>query len=127
MKKLSKAQEKQRDTLIEVLNKAAEDVRIAVEKINTAIDDNLNPSIEAYNSVLEDISTFKDEIVADMEVYADERSDKWRESDAGSSYNSWQAEWENVDLSELSTVDHIDEPEMEHAETLGGLPLEAEG
>jgi hypothetical protein len=126
MKRLSKAQEAAKAALIEALGKAVTDVNAAVEKVNSEIEATLNPAIEAYNSILADVETFRDEIVGEMETYYDERSDKWREGDAGSNYESWKGDWEGLDISELDAVEVIEEPGMSHGDELEALPTEVE-
>jgi ribosomal 50S subunit-associated protein YjgA (DUF615 family) len=124
MKRLSKTQEKTKAELIEALGKAAETVREALETVNTAIEANLNPAIETYNNALTEVETFRDEIVGEMDNYYNERSDNWRDGDAGSNYTDWKGEWEGLDISEVEAVEQIDEPTLNHGEEVDALATE---
>ena len=96
----------------------------ALIAVNTLIDDKVTPAIEAYNLAVADMETLRDEVVADMDNYIGERSDKWHESDAGSRYNDWKSEWENLDTAALDAVEALDSPTTDHADSLDGLPRE---
>src|SRR5262249_45903010 len=115
-----------RDEAVKALNEAAEALRNTIAEINAAIEEKVNPAIEAYNEALMAATEFRDEIVSDMETYADERSDKWREGDAGSNYESWKGEWEGIDLGELNAIEEIEEPDLSHAESIEQLPEQPE-
>lgn len=60
--------------------------------------DRLMGEIEAASNALNDaisqFESFREDVRGDMESYASERSDRWRESDAGSAYDDWMAEWD---------------------------------
>ena len=126
MKRLSKAQEQTRSELLERLRKAQSEMAAEVDKANEAVGA-VNAAIDSYNEALSDVETFRDEITGDMESYADERSDKWRDSDAGSNYDSWKSEWDNLDTSEVAHAEEIEEPDLSHADDLEALPSEVEG
>lgn len=124
MKRLSKEHERQKALNVEALNKAAEAVRAAVAAVNAEIGAKLNPAIDAYNAALSDAEQFKDEIAGEMDSYMDDRSDNWRNGDAGQTYDSWKSEWEGFDATELGSIEEIEEPEMDHADNLEQLQHE---
>jgi chromosome segregation ATPase len=111
MKKLTKDQLAARDDLMKRLREAGEHIAPAIEAANAAID--------AYNAILADVETWRDEIVGEMESYVEERSEKWHESDAASEYSDWKGEFEGLDASE---IDALDIPETELADNLEALP-----
>ncbi|AKE44770.1 hypothetical protein AU106_gp139 [Sinorhizobium phage phiM9] len=63
-----------------------------------------------------------------MDQYADSRSEKWQDSDAGTEYAEWKSNFENVDLDDLEVFepDSIDFgfTELAHADELEALPVE---
>jgi hypothetical protein len=127
MKRLSRDQEKQKDEHVAALEIAAAAVSKAIEEANAVIENQVTSAIGAYNDALANASTFRDEIVGDMELYADDRSEKWHESEAGETYQSWKGEWEGIDFSELDVPDTIDDPSPSHRDDLDALPNEAGG
>ena len=82
----------------------------------------LNNAIDAYNAFINRAVERRDEIVSDMEAFADDRSDAWRDGDRGQAYDSWKNEFETF---ELETVENFDLPEFMGA--LCDLPTSAEG
>jgi hypothetical protein len=115
MKRLSKEQLAARDELVKRLRDAA-------EKIEDEID-NVNAIIEQYNHVLTDVETFRDEVVGEMETYYDERSEKWQETDAGSSYQDWKSQFEALDIDQLEQLELDD---LRLADDLEDFPEEPE-
>lgn len=124
MKRLSKQQQQTRSQLIEALRKAQSKLAKAVDDANAIIDNEIAGAVDAYNEALGELSSFRDEIVGEMETYADERSDKWRESEAGSSYEEWKNEWEGLDMDELDQFEPLESPEPSHADDAEALPEE---
>lgn len=124
MKRLSKDDQATRQEHVDNLNEAADAVREAVAEVNALIDSKLNPAILAYNDRASDAAAFRDEIVGQMDEYVDKRSDKWRESEAGESYEAWKNDWESLDTNELSEAELIEEPDMEFADELNELQSE---
>lgn len=113
MKRLSKGQLAARDDLIKRLRDASAAVS---EMIGLA-----NSKIEEYNAAVADVETFRDEIKGAQEEYEGERSDKWREGEGGSNYQDWMGEWDSLDP---SPIDEVEEPDMDLADNLEGLPEE---
>jgi hypothetical protein len=122
MKNLSKDEKAQKLSLHELLTSASSDVQLAVAEVNALIEAKLKPAIEAYNNILDDMESFRDEIKGQMDDYFGERSDKWQEGDAGTAYQAWITEWENFDVSHLDEIEPIQEPEMAHVEAFDNLP-----
>ena len=126
MKQLNKAQQATRDELLDALRAKFTAIDDAFGALNALIDETVNPAIEAYNGALTDLESFRDEIVAAMEEYHDARSEKWQEGDGGSSYQDWKGEWENLDLTEVELAEHLDLPDVSHADDFETLPIEVE-
>lgn len=124
MKRLSKAQLAQREELSKKLT-------LAREEISDAFTEAYNPgggirdAWDRYQAVVEEATSWRDEIVAAMDSYASDRSEKWTESDAGQAYEEWKSAWENVEL-ELGELDTPDTEEIcpDFAEVLGELDEE---
>ena len=126
MKRLNKAQLKIRSELTDALRTAQTKVGQAILEVNSVIDGQLNDAIAEYNGALSELESFRDEIVSEMETYINERSDKWRDSDAASNYDSWKQDWDGVLLDEIEQIDNIEEPDLSHADEFEGLAEEVE-
>jgi hypothetical protein len=79
MKKLSKAHVARRNVL-------AFEMTEKIEAVGQAIMD-LNHAIDACNEFVEEVHSEQDD-------YSGERSDAWRDGDAGTAYADWMTEWE---------------------------------
>lgn len=126
MKKLSTTDESRRAELVADLNEKAEALRAAFAEVNGEIEAKLGPAIDAYNAALAAALEWRDQMVGDMESYADERSDQWRDGDAGQAYDGWKTEWEAINLDDIDKPEEFDEPDLPHADELAGLPGEPE-
>lgn len=82
-------------------------------KKKTALFEELEKARDQFNVMLEEANEFRQEMNDLMQEYFDEKSEKWQEGDAGSTYQDWMGEWE----SEL-------EFDEEAPETFQGLPDE---
>jgi hypothetical protein len=113
MKRLTKADSEQQDSLVRNLTEKADTVREVLEKINALIRGELNEAINEYNGIITDADEFRNEIVGRMDDYVNARSEKWSDSDAGQNYNAWKDTWENVQLDQIElpeelTIDDVD-------------------
>jgi hypothetical protein len=93
MKKLSKAQVAERDQI-------ANDLRAGIEAWESAVAD-LN---DAIGRAVE----FRDGLVAEMDEYMGERSERWPESEGGQQYAEWHDSWEQFDLELVEDTHGID-------------------
>jgi hypothetical protein len=103
VKKLTKEMLDQRDELCTALATAID----AIQTKGSEIDDlvlEYNGGIAKLNEVVADAREFVGNVSAALQEYADDKSDKWRESDAGNEYEDWIAEWENVDLTDAEEL-----------------------
>jgi hypothetical protein len=122
MKRLTKGDSEQQESLVRCLREKADAVREVREKINALITGELNPAIAEYNGVLADATEFRDEIVGRMDDYISERSEKWAEGEAGESYTSWKDDWEAVSLDDMEDENELEiEEGCETADELEGL------
>jgi outer membrane murein-binding lipoprotein Lpp len=130
VKKLTEAQGKQLETLAMKLRDTHSDLTSSVQDYNAQVAE-LYGAVEvaqdAYNSAVEEANEFVQGIVSDIENYVDERSDKWKESDAGQVLFAWLEEWQSVDLEEscLDMPDELDEPDEGGVDAFDALPPEA--
>jgi len=102
----------------EQLEKITNDLEEKGDAVKTA-SLNYNEQVHAYNDLVEQASSLRDEIVNDQETYFDERSERWQEGDKGEAHQEWSEEWTGADL---EVVDEIEEFEVEHPQTLRDLP-----
>jgi hypothetical protein len=97
MKRLTAADLKRRDAIVVSIRTAEENLNTAVSTYNDAVAAawaDLAPVIDTYNEAVNDGGGFAQDMEASITEYIDERSDKWRESDAAESYETWRAAWE---------------------------------
>lgn len=129
MKKLNAKQQKLLEQLQEELEKKSCAVEEAIAQFNDQITElwaeNVLPYIEEYNDVQGKAQTFVEETREDMRNYYEERSDAWKEGDAGEEYYSWLDIWDN-DLSELEDIEieDIDVPDFGAMNELKEYPTE---
>jgi hypothetical protein len=125
MRKISKDIEVDRTRIASELRSAALDIEIARVAAVKAVDA-MNDKIRVYNSLLEDARELRDGVVADMEEYMGDRSDRWRESEASQTYEEWKSAWEYAELDDVDMpdfeVDDLPGQESDHADALENLP-----
>jgi len=130
MKKLNKDQIAARDAHSTAINDAHSDLDDAINRFNALVEEakgTVESATETYNQALDNARTFCAEIVSLMEDYEGERSDKWHESDAASSFQDWKSEWESIDLDQDFDPEFpvdLEAPDNPQ-ETLDMLPEEA--
>lgn len=129
MKRLSKQEQQQRDSLVEAMLTARNKVCDAVDEYNNKISELWQPLEDAlteYNNAVTDAQNFRDEIVGQMDDYIGERSEKWQEGDAGQAYQEWKDSWEALSLEpfEVDQPEGIDLPEIEGPEALQDAEVE---
>lgn len=130
MKRLNKQQQSEVDDLATRLRTAGEEVTKAVENYNTIAKVGWTPvesAVAAYNALVQEANSFKEQIAADQQSFMDDKSEKWQEGDAGQAYQQWMDSWsEDIEEVSLEAPSEVDQPELEAADTLEGLPQEVE-
>lgn len=122
--KMTRAQLKERDAIMQELTEQGELLKSAVTEVNEALS-NLGEIRDGYNAALEKAKEFVDGIAEEAQSEFDDKSEKWQEGERGDAVSSWIDELRNADLPEeidLTVPEDIPEPDISHAETLGGLP-----
>jgi hypothetical protein len=95
------------------------------DELSEAID-RINEAIGGYNKLRQEAQDFVEELASKAQAYADERSEKWADGEAGTAYMEW-IDLLTIQLDEVDEVsmDSLDFPvEPEHAEELENLPQE---
>lgn len=69
-----------------------------------------NFNAEKYNEIVSNLNNFIIEQRDEMQMYFDERSEKWQESDAGSSYQDWIDAWD-LEIGEVEDFDDVEIPD----------------
>lgn len=129
MKKLSKGQLAEKTKVGAALNTAAEDLRAAIEKYNETAAEQwvaVAEAVEKYNNAIAETDDFRNDVIATMEDFRAEKSDKWQEGEAGEAYGNWIQEWENIELEscDIDQPDPLDEPDLVGEEDVDQLPDE---
>jgi uncharacterized protein YukE len=128
MKRLSKDHQKQIGELASKLRSIGDNLTAEIEKFNDQLQE-MRESIESdltdYNEAIDEANQFRDDIHSNMSDYFDERSDKWKEGEAGGSYESWMDQWSNeFENAEVTFPDKIELPELSTADQIDDLPPE---
>src|SRR5580658_8424690 len=127
MKKLSAAQLKTRDEIYVNLQSAKGTLEDEITAYNTAVSEKfaaVEASISEYNAALEAAREWRDDIVAEIDEYVSERSERWQNSDAASEMEAWKGEFEGLSLDdiELESPDELAIPDEVDDEVLNNVP-----
>src|SRR5262245_1375935 len=126
MKGLNKNQQAQRDEFVNQLQKAHEGVTAKYSALVSAMEE-YNAELEKYNAVVVEAETWGSEVTGDMQSYMDEKSERWQESEAGTTYGEWKDTWEGIDYAQIDAMEIPNEPEIESFITeFSDLPTEPE-
>lgn len=127
---LSKAEEKYRQTLINDLHEAEDEILGLIKGAEDTISEQVervNEKIREYNQLLENARSFVANRVTEFQEAYDEKSEKWQEGDAGTAAQELINEWESYspeDLEEVSGAE-IETPDFEAADNLEALSSQA--
>jgi uncharacterized protein YukE len=129
MKRLSKTQQARHEEISQKLATTRDELNEAIQAFNaevTALHARLlQPKVAEVNVAVSLANAFVEEIHGEQESYFDERSDTWREGDAGSEYENWKNEWElSLDELELEDPAPFDEVDMTDADEFENLQQE---
>lgn len=114
MKKLSKAQSTQLDTIADALVERYDALDTAIGAYNAAMEEAwtaVDEALGAYNETLSEARELRGDIVDQIQNHIDDKSEKWQDSDKGQAYESWRQQWEQIDLEEVE-IDKPDELEL---------------
>jgi hypothetical protein len=125
LRKLSKANIKTRDDIVTCFRNLKGELEKAIGDYNETVADafkSVEEAKDALNEAIKDGASLRDDIVAEMDEYVGERSEKWQESDAASEYEGWKSEWEGCELEEveIEKPEDIDMPDF-NEEALGDI------
>jgi hypothetical protein len=86
----------------------------------------LTAAVEDVNAAIAELNTFIDEVVGEMEAFAEGRSERWQDSEVGQNYVAWKDQWlaatlEDVELDQPEDIDMPDVP-IEQVEELPDAP-----
>jgi uncharacterized protein (DUF927 family) len=110
MKKLTAAQEGTREAFVKDLRAAFDNVLEAYGKLADPVLE-YNNAVDEYNTKVNDVKEFITELTGDMTAFAEEKSEKWTDSDAGQSYTAWIEAWTDLDFTDLEQGDMPPDPE----------------
>jgi hypothetical protein len=132
VKQLTKKQSRRREELVDKLETRKAQVQTAIEefqeKMQTLWNETVVLSVETYNEAVREADELRVEITDAQQEYYGNRSEKWQNSDAGSTYEEWQSSWENAEFSDANlSMPEIEidlDVEFTHEETMRELPEE---
>ncbi len=126
MRKLTKEQSNRKHALASELEAAGADLLKEITSFNAILEEraeSLEAMTQRYNELVGAANELIEGIHDEQESYAADRSDTWRDGDAGQSYGDWTREW-SISLDEVyvEIPDVLDEPDLTAAELLRDLP-----
>lgn len=132
MKHLSKLHLKERDEHQKATENAWEGLDAAVEAFNTAKAEawaKVEAAKDVYREKIEAANEWRSGLHSDADAYLDDRSEKWKEGDAGQAYSSWV---DALDIEIEDASDEIGEPDdidtiEDASDTIGEIPESPEG
>lgn len=108
MDKLSKTEVAELERLMGLLQAKHEALESAVEAFNDAMSHEW-PSVEAaqdeFNAVVDEFTTFRQDVAADIRGSIDERSEKWQDSARGQAFEAWVEPYEDEQLVDQSALE----------------------
>jgi uncharacterized protein YukE len=118
MKKISQSDLKRIEEARAKIAEKKTEIESVVQEIQSKIDALVAEAEEAR----QELHGVLDDLVSTAESYYDERSDNWREGDAGSAYEEWKSQIENArDTADVALDYQIDEnPSFDEWDTVIG-------
>lgn len=130
MKKLSKAQEKEKAEHAQKIRDAAGALEGAIDQFNKELERqraDVQAAQTKLNEAIADAESWRDEINTAQGDFFEDKSERWQEGEAGSKYSSWKEAWaEEFEQVEIELPDDIQAEWYDVAELLENLPDEAD-
>lgn len=125
--KLSKAEIKTRDEFVSKLEIESGKLAEAIETYNAAVAEakiDLQDAVDTYNEIVQDAQYFITEIAEAKRGEYDDKSERWKEGEAGELASEFVDVWEGIEMEpiDLDIPGDIDQPEPSHRDDLEGLP-----
>ena len=89
------------------LNKEQLDARDALQLRLVEAHAALEAAVNAYNEIIDEATTWRDDICTAIDDYVDARSEKWAESDAAQSYDEWKSTFEDLCLDPVEAPEAV--------------------
>ena len=127
MKGLNLVQREGKEKAAEDIRKARGELEAAVEKFNARNAQSLTSvkaAIDKLNAALITAAEWRDGVTEEMEQYADARSERWRESEAGQNFKLWKDQFLGLFLDELELEkpDDLELPDTIEPQEILDLP-----
>lgn len=119
-KSLSAAIVKRRAEFLDKLRQAKDSLEAAVERFDREMAvnrENVEERLNAYNTILACLRDLRDETVSDLEAVAEDKSDRWQESQAGQDHAAWVERLNDVELDDVEVEfpeEPLDVPPLDH-------------
>lgn len=97
VKRLSKEQDDRWTDLLGDVDLQSEQLDSAHDAICQAVDA-YNEELAEYSGKVQALRDYRDELVAEMQCYYDEKSERWQDGEKGAAYQTWIDEWETLDI-----------------------------
>jgi len=122
---MNKINAKNRNTLngiVKELETMREKINDRIHQVNNYINesiDSINDLVEQFNHKISEADTVRYDIYTKIEDYLETRSEKWKESDRGNSFENWAHEW-SWNFKPASSIFHepLEEVDIEHIQAI---------
>lgn len=131
MRKLTTAQWAQITTGMAACDKAATNLSGSINFFNEAIDKargDLGDRINEYNESVTALRDIYEDLASQAQTYYDDRTDAWKDSDAGSTYLDWIGRLESpegLEDLEIDLPEDLEEPDLPDFTDTSWLPPES--
>lgn len=108
MKALSKGQKVELKYIIDTLIERSISLEKAIKSYNynlKVLNENLMEEVNNYNEAVEEFESFRDGVISEIDDYVSEKSERWVESEAGTSIVEWKEAIEQVAADEVMSLD----------------------
>ena len=125
--KLKKKEITERDNHVHEIEEAYSTLKSAIGEFNATIQEHREKIEEAqtkYHEVVHDAREWVQETIGEHRANLDERSERWKDSQAGRTADAWVEQWENLDMDPTSVElpEDLEAPDENIAEELANLP-----
>lgn len=132
MKRISKSQQADITEAMNECQAAGQSIESLVDQFNEVLAEwreKFSEAADHYNEKVADFREVYSDLAGKAREYLEERSDKWRESEAGEIYEQWASDMENVEAEEVEIdfPDDLEQPNLPDWQSDEWLPPNTPG
>ena len=120
MKTLTAKQMEKKGELIDDLRLQKVSITDKLSSVNGVIAV-LNEKIEAYNTILQQVNDFRNEVAEAIEADWSDKEEEWFTSNEGEEQTGWKEDWEQSFPDSIETVSEVELEVLDHDKDLENL------